>query len=874
MAIEEPHSYQDTEGWVSPRGRFYPLDGALSHGQWVVNNYDWLTQSAGAKLPPKKELVKDVISKGSDYVRNLLVGQGWLHIYSPKVISVRSLASQNSAVTDYILTSGNGYNDFDVIEVYSLDTNRWTKKTYKQWKGVEEEDGFSAFSSRTKIAGWGEYKAWVNPSANEIFSWKCDGGGEPHHVEKLPEEVDNNVGNYDNFEEEYGEGSVIEHANSLGWYQVSIDSGNLYITAFDEDDVTKIIKMLPEVFWSNVGEIITEAGDDVKVDEGEDIAKAWGMRNSIRKRISRRDLKYKYSSSNFSKAWVNPENRLIEIWNTDGVMGRPHHEERLPKQLDNLDTYGMNKEMIIEAAESEGWIQVSFEKPDLYINSSYDDEIESILQMLPDNFLNLSKYIITDARDTVAIDEGEDALKAWRMRNSIRKRINGSAITASSFGWKRAWVTPDNEVIEITGNNDHHMVLPHEFTEAVQGQEYWGEKANSLAIEGGWVRIGKDEDVITIQAKDDDAITRALENLPSDYMLVDWIVYEYGSNIPSARPGKPKISVDEGEDALKAWRMRNSIRKRVQSSFSMREASVDLRLLNYELKDKWSENEYDLYNALHLYFTLEVILANNSIDAEARQIIKSHVNTMGNHLKQEVYNGLNKWHQQHTSGDNLLGWDEYDSDAEATLAWGFVENGHSSWRKQSGESIDIKLYEPAAKILKKMFADEDYVSEEIEYGGPSEWNEYLSQDIREQIVQKLTPYIFKQWRKFWGKDVDAATRDVLKSMKRLESAQGKDIPPAISLALNTAHVHGKMAEHLNLSEDELDGLSNISQSDISKLEDEILKPDYEKVASVKLSSRDAVKDTINYWDKAKNKDFSKYWRQLKKKKILPKRKQT
>jgi len=34
----------------------------------------------------------------------------------------------------------------------------------------------------------------------------------------------------------------------------------------------------------------------------------------------------------------------------------------------------------------------------------------------------------------------------------------------------------------------------------------------------------------------------------------------------------------------------------------------------------------------------------------------------------------------------------------------------------------------------------------------------------------------------------------------------------------------------------------------------------------KTSSRDAVKDTINYWDKAKNKDFSKYWRQLKKRK--------
>jgi len=42
--------------------------------------------------------------------------------------------------------------------------------------------------------------------------------------------------------------------------------------------------------------------------------------------------------------------------------------------------------------------------------------------------------------------------------------------------------------------------------------------------------------------------------------------------------------------------------------------------------------------------------------------------------------------------------------------------------------------------------------------------------------------------------------------------------------------------------------------------------EWEKEEALKISSRDAVKDTIKYWDKAKNKDFSKYWRKLKKKK--------
>ena len=49
---------------------------------------------------------------------------------------------------------------------------------------------------------------------------------------------------------------------------------------------------------------------------------------------------------------------------------------------------------------------------------------------------------------------------------------------------------------------------------------------------------------------------------------------------------------------------------------------------------------------------------------------------------------------------------------------------------------------------------------------------------------------------------------------------------------------------------------------VAKTKEEAMK----KEGSIKISSRDAVKDTIDYWDKAGNKDFSKYWRLLRKKK--------
>jgi hypothetical protein len=58
--------------------------------------------------------------------------------------------------------------------------------------------------------------------------------------------------------------------------------------------------------------------------------------------------------------------------------------------------------------------------------------------------------------------------------------------------------------------------------------------------------------------------------------------------------------------------------------------------------------------------------------------------------------------------------------------------------------------------------------------------------------------------------------------------------------------------------------TKMSVGDIMK---KYYKPKRKLAASFdKISSRDAVKDTIDYWDKAKNKDFSKYYRKLKKNK--------
>jgi hypothetical protein len=91
------------------------------------------------------------------------------------------------------------------------------------------------------------------------------------------------------------------------------------------------------------------------------------------------------------------------------------------------------------------------------------------------------------------------------------------------------------------------------------------------------------------------------------------------------------------------------------------------------------------------------------------------------------------------------------------------------------------------------------------------------------------------------------------------------------------HLADFIAQHkrdanLNVGKDKLVTLITMSPETHSKISiGQILnkyKPKTMQLAASfgKMSSRDAVKDTINYWDKAKNKDFSKYWRKLKKKK--------
>ena len=131
-SIEEPLSYKDDQGWYSPEGKFYPLDGIISHGQWVVAYYDWLTSVKHISLPPKEQIQEIINKKGSDYIRNILVKHGWVWVFSYYIFAINSFEVDSQKLIEFLLTSGHFYKDNDEIRIYSLQKDNNVEIDYSE----------------------------------------------------------------------------------------------------------------------------------------------------------------------------------------------------------------------------------------------------------------------------------------------------------------------------------------------------------------------------------------------------------------------------------------------------------------------------------------------------------------------------------------------------------------------------------------------------------------------------------------------------------------------------------------------------------------------------------------------------------------------
>jgi hypothetical protein len=118
-----------TGGFYSPDGKFYTKDEGEYHCNWILENYNWLTKIKKVKLPSPIELNAMVQTRGADSVRNLLVGQGWIHVYSLNNMSLDSISMQESQLIDLLLDNKAYYAEDDEVDVFEISKDKYTSIT-------------------------------------------------------------------------------------------------------------------------------------------------------------------------------------------------------------------------------------------------------------------------------------------------------------------------------------------------------------------------------------------------------------------------------------------------------------------------------------------------------------------------------------------------------------------------------------------------------------------------------------------------------------------------------------------------------------------------------------------------------------------------
>jgi len=79
-------------GIISPDGEIFPVNNTY-HSDWIVDNYNWLTQAKHLNLPDKDQLKRMEVSS----VRDILVGLGWVPFFGTSKLVVYYKNIQSAA---------------------------------------------------------------------------------------------------------------------------------------------------------------------------------------------------------------------------------------------------------------------------------------------------------------------------------------------------------------------------------------------------------------------------------------------------------------------------------------------------------------------------------------------------------------------------------------------------------------------------------------------------------------------------------------------------------------------------------------------------------------------------------------------------------
>jgi len=256
--------------------------------------------------------------------------------------------------------------------------------------------------------------------------------------------------------------------------------------------------------------------------------------------------------------------------------------------------------------------------------------------------------------------------------------------------------------------------------------------------------------------------------------------------------------------------------------------NVDLAYTRFQLNDLLNSDNISL--DLKNFLCLNVLLHEPGQNPEVKQMMRETYAQLGESIRKEILGNMERWLKSHTKAEYLLNWDEYNSDKEITWAWSLVKNGEMS--SHNGFEFDIKplVAKRLVQLAREFYGhvgEEDKEglearADELAMGYGEEAWQSLNEDFREFIARKYSGRAFQAWKRFWGQALVQPTKDVTAAVKRLRNCSLEELGPAISMALNAYHVHGKMIEHTNLRSDALDYLHEMPESDIEEFKKQIL----------------------------------------------------
>jgi hypothetical protein len=125
-ASQSPAEGVSERCWISPAGGIYPVGQSEYHGAWVIENYEWLkSQNFLQEIPdegdedypeghPLRNGGVDYLKsiKGRDFIRNILIEEGWVATYNAPIAHVWKLDDS----TQHLLAEWAHANKFDYSE--------------------------------------------------------------------------------------------------------------------------------------------------------------------------------------------------------------------------------------------------------------------------------------------------------------------------------------------------------------------------------------------------------------------------------------------------------------------------------------------------------------------------------------------------------------------------------------------------------------------------------------------------------------------------------------------------------------------------------------------------------------------------------------